>query len=402
MPGTSRGTRITLDSYDPFDPAVIADPFPHYRLLQQEAPVYEVAKHGFFVLSRYDDVVAAAQDWEHFSTTWGPGPQRTESPVASILQSDPPQHTRLRSIISKAFTPRAVRACEPLVDAYAHDRIDAILERGQADWIDEFAIPIPVVVIAEMLGVPREDRALFRKWSDDIVGAIAGRVDPRDSQREFNAYFSDVVEARQRDPRDDVITKLLRPNSDGEQLTLPEVISFCLSLLVAGNETTTGLLGNLIFELAKRPEAWRHLREDPSLISSAVEESLRFDAPNQGLFRHTVKDIEIHGVVIPADRKVLLLFGAAGRDPEHFERPDEFDIARSPNRHIAFGAGIHHCLGASLGRLEANTALRIATERIAEIRLIDEAPPYVPVFFIRCPEHFRIAATASVARFVTR
>jgi cytochrome P450 len=395
MPGTTREAMATLDAYDPFDSKIIADPFPYYRLLQQEAPVYEVEKYGFFVLSRYDDVVTAAQDWEHFSTTWGPGPQRVESPVASVLQSDPPQHTRLRSIVSRAFTPRAVTACEPLVNRFAHECIDRILEQGKADWIDEYAIPIPVVVIAEMLGVPREDRALFRKWSDDIVGAIGGKVDPSDSQREFNAYFSDVVRARQKDPRDDIISKLLRPNSKGEKLDTPEVISFCLSLLVAGNETTTGLIGNLFFELAKRPEAWRQLRENPTLVSSAVEESLRFDAPNQGLFRHTVKDVEMHGVKIPEGRKVLLLFGAAGRDPSHFERPDEFDIARSPNRHIAFGAGIHHCLGASLGRLEANTALRIASERIAEIRLLDEMPPYVPVFFIRCPEHYRIEATAS-------
>ena len=398
MPETIRNPTTTLDSYDPFDPAIIANPFPHYQLLQQEAPVYEVEKYGFYVLSRYDDVVSAAQDWEHFSTTWGPGPQRIENPVASILQSDPPEHTRLRSIVSKAFTPRAVRACEPLVDRYAHECIDAILERGEADWIDEYSIPIPVVVIAELLGVPREDRALFRKWSDDIVGAIAGKVDAGPSQLEFNDYFSKVVATRQREPRDDVISKLLQPNSKGEQLTTPEVLSFCLSLLVAGNETTTGLIGNLFFELAKRPDDWKRLREDPSLVASAVEESLRFDAPNQGLFRHTVKEGELHGVVIPAGRKVLLLFGAAGRDPDHFDRPDQFDIARSPNRHIAFGAGIHHCLGASLGRLEANTALRIATERIAEIRLIDESPPYVPVFFIRCPEHYRIAATASAAR----
>ena len=395
MPGTTREATTTLAGYDPFDPAVIADPFPYYRLLQRDAPVYEVEKYGFFVLSRYDDVVAAAQDWEHFSTTWGPGPQRVEAPVASILQSDPPQHTRLRSIISKAFTPRAVAACEPLVDTYAHECVDTILEQGKADLIDEYAIPIPVVVIAELLGVPREDRALFRKWSDDIVAAIGGKVDPRNSQREFNAYFSDVVEARQKEPRDDVISKLLRPNAKGEMLDTPEVISFCLSLLVAGNETTTGLIGNLFFELAKRPEAWRRLREDPSLVASAVEESLRFDAPNQGLFRHTVKDVELHGVKIPEGRKVLLLFGAAGRDPDHFEKPDEVDIARSPNRHIAFGAGIHHCLGASLGRLEASTALRIATERIAEIRLLDETPPYIPVFFIRCPEHYRVEATAS-------
>jgi cytochrome P450 len=386
---------ISLDDYDPFDPAVIADPFPYYRLLLREAPVFRVEKHGIFVISRFDDVEAAAQNWQDFSTTWGPGPQRMELPVASILQSDPPQHTRLRSIIARAFTPRAVKACEPLVRTYANECVDGILEAGEADLVDRYAIPIPVVVIAELLGVPREDRDRFRRWSDDIVGAIGGRVDPRASQKEFNEYFSAVIEARTRDPRDDVISKLMRPNDKGEQLTVPEVLSFCLSLLVAGNETTTGLIANLFFELARRPDDWQRLREDPALQASAVEESLRYDAPNQGLFRHTTREVELHGVKIPAGTKVLLLFGATGRDPQHFEDPDRFDIARQPNRHMAFGAGIHHCLGASLGRLEANTALEVATQRIAELRLVDEAPPYVPVFFIRCPERFRIRATSA-------
>lgn len=385
----------SVDDYDPFDPAVIADPFPYYRVLQQEAPIHEIKKRELFVISRFEDVVAAAQDWARFSTTWGPGPRRTESPIASVLQSDPPQHTRLRSIIAKAFTPRAVQACAPLIESCANQCIDSILENADANWIEDYAIPIPVIVISEMLGVPREDRALFRKWSDDIVGAIGGKVDPTESQREFNDYFGKVVAARQQDPRDDVISKLLQPNSKGERLTVPEVISFCLSLLVAGNETTTGLIGNLFFQLAKRPEDWKRLKTDPSLIPSAIEESLRFEAPNQGLFRHTVEEVEIRGVKIPAGRKVLLLFGAAGRDPDQFDRPDEFDITRGPNRHIAFGAGIHHCLGASLGRLEANTALRVATERIDEIRLIEQSPPYVPIFFIRCPESLQLAASVS-------
>jgi cytochrome P450 len=383
----------SLDTYDPFDPAVIADPFPYYELLQRDAPVFEVEKHGFFVVSRYDDVENVAQNWEEFSTTWGPGPQRVESPVASVLQSDPPEHTRLRSIIARAFTPRAVQACDALVRELARERLDAMLELGRADLVEEYAIPIPVVVIAEMLGVPREDRGIFRKWSDDIVGAIAGKVDPRKSQAEFNAYFSEVVERRRLEPQDDVITKLMATNHKGEALTTPEVLSFCLSLLVAGNETTTGLIANLFFELAKRPDDWRRLRDDPSLIASTVEESLRFDAPNQGLFRHTTRDVELHGVTIPAGRKVLLLFGAAGRDPRHFPEPERFDIARSPNRHLAFGAGVHHCLGANIGRLEANIALETAVSRIAELRLVDTQPPYVPVFFIRCPESFQVDLT---------
>lgn len=386
---------VRLEDYDPFDPAVIADPFPYYRLLQREAPVFEVEKHGVFVVSRYDDVAAVAQNWEDFSTTWGPGPMRVESRVASILQSDPPEHTRLRSIIARAFTPRAVRACEPLIREHADECLDRLLEVGEADWLEGYAIPIPVVVIARMLGVPREDRARFRKWSDDIVGAIGGLVDPRPAIAEFEAYFSAVIEERQRDPRDDVISKLMLPNDKGERLTTPEVLSFCQSLLVAGNETTTGLLANLFFELARRPSEWERLRQDPSLVASAVEESLRFDAPNQGLFRHTTRDLEVRGVAIPAGTKVLLLFGAAGRDPEHFDEPDRFDIARRPNRHLAFGAGIHHCLGASLGRLEAHVALELASRRVESLRLVEEAPPYVPIFFIRCPERLRIAASAA-------
>ena len=385
----------SLDAYDPFDPAVIADPFPYYQLLQSEAPVFEVEKHGFFVVSRFDDVEEVAQNWEDYSTRWGPGPQRVESPVASILQSDPPDHTRLRSIIARAFTPRAVKACDTLVREFARERVDAMLGLGEADLVDEYAIPIPVVVIAEMLGVPRDDRAIFRKWSDDIVGAIAGKVDPRKSQAEFGEYFSAVIERRRAEPQDDVISKLMGANHKGETLSAPEVLSFCLSLLVAGNETTTGLIANLFFELAKRPDDWQRLRDDPSLIPSAVEESLRYDAPNQGLFRHTTRDVELHGVTIPAGKKVLLLFGAAGRDPRHFPHPERFDIARSPNRHLAFGAGVHHCLGANIGRLEATIALESALSRIATLRLVDTEPPYVPVFFIRCPEHFRVALTAA-------
>jgi cytochrome P450 PksS len=201
-----------------------------------------------------------------------------------------------------------------------------------------------------------------------------------------------VIEERRREPRDDVISKLFEPNRAGETLTVPEVLSFALSLLVAGNETTTGLIGNLFFELAKRPDDWQRLRADRSLVASAIEESLRHDGPNQGLFRHATRDVTLHGVTIPAMSKVLVLFGAAGYDATHFPEPERFDIAREPNRHLAFGAGIHHCLGASLGRLEANVALRVALERIETLRLVDADPPYVPIFFIRCPERIIVEA----------
>jgi cytochrome P450 len=385
-------TDVRLADYDPLDPAVIKNPFPYYPLLQREAPVYRVPKHGFYVISRYDDALAVLQNWQDFTTTSGPGPAFTSSPVAAVLQSDPPVHTRLRSIISKAFTPRAVAACEPLIEAYAHECLDRILAQGRADLVEEYAIPIPVVVIAELLGVPREDRRLFRAWSDDVVAAIGGRRGASGAPVDFFTYFGKAVEERRREPRDDVISKLFEPNRAGETLSVPEVLSFCLSLLVAGNETTTGLIGNLFFELAKRPADWQRLRADRALVPSAIEESLRHDGPNQGLFRHTTRDVTLHGVTIPANSKVLVLFGAAGYDAAHFPEPERFDIAREPNRHLAFGAGIHHCLGASLGRLEANVALRVALERIETLRLLDDDPPYVPIFFIRCPERIVVEA----------
>jgi cytochrome P450 len=385
-------TEVRLDDYDPLDPAVIKNPFPYYPLLQREAPVYRVPKHGFYVISRYDDALAVLQNWQDFTTTSGPGPAFTSSPVAAVLQSDPPTHTRLRSIISKAFTPRAVAACEPLVEAYAHECMDRILARGRADLVEEYAIPIPVVVIAELLGVPREDRRLFRAWSDDVVAAIGGRRGASGAPVDFFTYFGKAIEERRREPRGDVISQLFEPNRAGETLSVPEVLSFCLSLLVAGNETTTGLIGNLFFELAKRPADWQRLRADRALVPSAIEESLRHDAPNQGLFRHTTRDVTLHGVTIPANSKVLVLFGAAGYDASHFAEPERFDIAREPNRHLAFGAGIHHCLGASLGRLEANVALRVALDRIGTLRLLDDDPPYVPIFFIRCPERIIVEA----------
>ena len=377
---------VKLENYDPLDPEVIRNPFPYYQLLHSDAPVFKVEKHGFYVISRYDDVTSVLQNWEDFSTTLGPGPAKVASPVASILQSDPPTHTRLRSIISKAFTPRAVQRCEPMVETFAAECMDRMIGQGRTDLVEEYAIPIPVVVMAELLGVPRSDSTLFREWSDAIVAAIGGLADPRESQVEFGDYFGRVIAEREKNRGDDMISKLFETNQKGESLTVPEILSFCLSLLVAGNETTTGLIGNLFLELGRHPDQWQRLRENPDLVPSAVEEGLRMVGPNQGLFRHTTRDVEMHGVTIPEGTKVLALFGAAGHDATHFPEPQRFDVGRDPNRHLAFGAGIHHCLGASLGRLEANIALRTAVERIEQFQLVDDDPAFVPIFFIRCPE----------------
>jgi cytochrome P450 len=388
-------SEVKLENYDPLDPEVIKNPFPYYQLLHRDAPVFKVEKHGFFVVSRYDDVASVLQNWQDFSTTLGPGPAKVASPVASILQSDPPTHTRLRSIISKAFTPRAVQRCEPMVEVFAGECIERMVSQGRTDLVEEYAIPIPVVVMAELLGVPRSDCKLFREWSDAIVAAIGGLANPRESQIDFNTYFGDVIADREKNRGDDMISRLFDSNQKDESLSVPEILAFCLSLLVAGNETTTGLIANLFLELGRRPDQWRRLRENPELVPSAVEEGLRMVGPNQGLFRHTTRDVEMHGVTIPEGTKVLALFGAAGHDATHFPDPQNFDVGRDPNRHLAFGAGIHHCLGASLGRLEANVALRTAVERIEEFRLVVDDPDFVPIFFIRCPERLEVEVIAA-------
>jgi len=384
-----------LDAYDPLDPRVIADPYPYYERLQREAPVHRVEKHGFWVLTRYEDVCSALLDPETFSSTWGPGPMKVISPVRMILHLDPPDHGPLRAIIAKAFTPNAMRKVEPRVVELAEALVDDVLARREVDLVRDFAVPLPVGVIAELLGVSRADQPLFKRWSDDIVAEIGTRVNASDSRRAFDDYFNAVIRERRARPGDDMVSRLLEPSASGERLSDPEVLAFCRALLVAGNETTTGLISNLLRALADRPGDWQRVREQPSLVETAVEESLRFDSPNQGLFRHTTRDVTLRGVPIPAGAKVLVSFGAANRDPEQFARPHEFDVARDPNRHIAFGAGVHHCLGAALGRLEARIALRALSRRASSLALRETSLAWVPIFFIRCPERLRAEVVAA-------
>jgi hypothetical protein len=388
-------TSISLDRYDPLDPAVIADPYPYYELLQRAAPVHRVEKRGFVVLTRYDDVTAVLADPATFSSTWGPGPLKVISPVRMILHLDPPEHGPLRAIIAKAFTPGAMRRIEPRVRELAEELAARVVGVGEVDLVKEFAVPLPVGVIAELLGVSRADLPLFKRWSDDIVAEIGTRVNASSSRRAFDDYFNAVIRERRSRPGEDMVSRLLEPGASGERLSDPEVLAFCRALLVAGNETTTGLISNLLLALAQRPEDWRRVREDARFVESAVEESLRFDSPNQGLFRHTTRPVTLRGVEIAEGTKVLVSFGAANRDPEQFERPQQFDVARTPNRHIAFGAGVHHCLGAALGRLEARIALETLARRARTLALRESEVGWVPIFFIRAPERVRAELAAA-------
>jgi cytochrome P450 len=354
-----------MRAYDPFDAAVQEDPYPYYRELREEAPCYYVPSRDIYVLSRYADVRAALADTESYSSTEGVGYERR--PVPMMIAYDPPEHTRLRRIVAGRFTPRALAAWEPRIREVIASLLDPLLGAGEVDLIESFAAPFPVQVIAEMMDIPIARRADFKRWSDNTVEALGGAVGLTAEQRqhveltilEFAMYFAEVVAERRPRAReaDDLISLLIRPSEDGETLADAEIVSFCVLLLVAGNETTTNLIGNSVYHLLQAPDQWRRFTEEPSLDRSLIEESLRYDAPIQGFFRNTTRAIEVAAVTIPSGAKVMLLYGSANRDGAKFPDPDRYRVDRNPADHIAFGFGPHTCLGAHLARLEARLLL---------------------------------------------
>ncbi|MDH5675814.1 MAG: cytochrome P450 [Myxococcales bacterium] len=372
---------MTESGYDPFDPAVIGDPYPHYRWLREQAPCHYNAERDIYVLSRYADVRAALSNFELFSSTEGVGYERR--PVPMMIAYDPPEHTRLRRIVAGRFTPRALAQWHERIEAIAADMVARAVEAGEVDLVEALAGPFPVQVIAEMMDIPMERRADFKRWSDNTVEALGGAVDASPEERakvemtimEFAMYFAEVLRERRPEAadRDDLISLLIRPSDDGEALADHEIISFCVLLLVAGNETTTNLISNTAHHLMRLPDHWQRVVEDPSLIGPLIEEGLRYDAPIQGFFRNTLAETTVAGVTIPRGAKVFLLYGAANRDPAQFPEPDRFRVERNPLEHIAFGFGPHTCLGAHLARLEARILTRHMLERVTCMKPAGEA-----------------------------
>jgi cytochrome P450 len=316
-----------------------------------------------------------------FSSTEGVGYERR--PVPMMIAYDPPEHTRLRRIVAGRFTPKAIAAWQQRIDEVVSALLDPLIGSGPVDLVEALCAPFPVQVIAEMMDIPIERRADFKRWSDKTVEALGGAVDLKPDERmavelsimQFAMYFAEVVAARR--PRaaeaEDLISLLIRPNEDGEKLSDAEVVSFCVLLLVAGNETTTNLIGNTAYHLMRHSDQWRKVVADPTLDRSLIEESLRYDAPIQGFFRNTLRETEIAGTRLPAGAKVMLLYGSANRDPEKYPDPDSYRIDRNPSDHLAFGFGPHVCLGAHLARLEARSLLRHALAKVGRMRL--EAEP---------------------------
>ncbi|AUX24385.1 cytochrome P450 [Sorangium cellulosum] len=364
-------------TFNVFTPEVIENPYPQYAELRESAPICRIEPYDAWGVARYDDVVHVLKHPELFSSS-GTFQARVRmqderlqrEPLilseVNVISTDPPIHTQLRKLISGAFTPRAIARLEERVRAIATEHIDRILAKDTFDLMEDLAVPLPVTVIAEMLGVDPSLRADFKRWSDDAVNAGIGRLGDGEverilrSRREMRAYFREALAERKRRPREDLIGDLLRGEGEYGALTEDDVLGMVVLLLIAGNETTTNLLGNGIATLLEHPDALRRLREDPALIPGFIEEVLRYDGPVRMLTRRATQDVTLAGVTIPKDSIVMPIIASANRDPAQFPDPDRFDITREQRGHVAFGHGIHFCVGAPLSRLEG----RIAFEEI--------------------------------------
>ena len=381
-------------SFNPLDPGVRRDPFASYARARREAPALLHAGLPLRLVSvfRYEDCQAILRDAQSFSSEF-PLIEEGEGQVSpqrrSMLGSDPPAHTRLRGLVNKAFTPRMIQRLEPRMHEIANELLDAALEQGDVDLVQALTYPLPVTVIAEIIGIPAEDRVQFKRWSDAAVANLGlvfvGGFDPERAQRQLKLfesmreYFIPLAEERKRRPREDLLTGLVQAEHEGSKLDFEEMLSMLVLLLVAGNETTTTLIGNATLELLAHPGELKRLRDDPGLLPSAIEEVLRFASPVQFDPRRATRALSLHGVEIRENDFVLSWLGSANRDERSFERPESFDIGREKNPHLAFGFGTHYCIGANLARLEARVALGALLARTRSFeRRGDELLPLHP------------------------
>ncbi|AKJ00990.1 cytochrome P450 [Archangium gephyra] len=364
-----------------FSDEVRRNPYPAYEQLRSRSPVLHEPHSDLWMVFDYESVKRALQDHEAFSSIVAPPSAMTSQ---WLVFADPPRHSKLRALLLRAFTPRAVASLEPRILALSHELLDRTMARGEMDLAEDFSVPLPLRVIAEMLGVPTTDLPHFKRWSDVMMAlgyAVAGSEEAARVQREFSevteemrVYVRDLAGQRRETPREDLLTRLVEAEVEGERLTEDELLGFVQLLLSAGHETTTNLLNNALLCFLEHPEQLARLRAEPALLPSAIEEVLRYRSPVQAMFRVTRSEVSLHGQVIPPGKMVLAMIGSANRDPRKFQDPDRFDISREPNPHIAFGHGIHFCIGAPLSRLEARVGLSVLLERMRDVALASDAP----------------------------
>jgi cytochrome P450 len=357
---------------------VIVDPYPVYRQLRDQSPFnYLDLPAGTvpgieepirsWALMKYADVYSVLRDHERFSSARNPLVGKAFPPLVLILD-DPPRHTRFRRLVNKTFTLRRIEALTPWITSVANELLDHA-GSGEVEIVEDYTIPLPVKVIARLLGIPGDDYETFKHWSDAFLSLVSMDNPLRmASIQEMVAYFGKIAAARRADAADDLITALVEAEVDGEKLEEWEILGFCMLLLIAGNETTTNLMGNMFNLLAARPKLWQRLREERNLVETVIEETLRFEGPVHRLSRAATSDVELSGVRIPAGDLVTVYFAAANRDPQEFENPDEFRLDRDLRNHVGFGMGIHYCLGAPLARAEARISLNSFLDRFSAIK----------------------------------
>ena len=376
-------------AWNPLSDRTVQDPYPVYAALRARAPVHRSTLLNAWMFTRHADVDAILRDHRRFANDPRRGTlkprQRALLPPAdefTLLFIDPPDHTRLRALVSKAFTQRAVAALEPRLRADLGALLDGIAGDAAFDLMQAVARPLPVMAIAGMLGVPAGDRDRFAVWSAKRARMLEPTITAREraagveAGKAFDAWFRPIIEQRSAAPRDDIVSALVQARDEGGRLSERETLNMLRLLVIAGNETTTNLIGNGMLALLRNPGQLRRLRDDPRLIPAAVDELLRFDSPVQTDFRRVVADCELNGFPLRARDNLVLSLGAANRDPAAFADPDRLDVGRSQGSHLAFGRGMHHCLGAALARLEGRIAFEMLLERFARIELLDERPRY--------------------------
>ncbi len=358
------------------------NPFPYYRQMRVTSPVFYAPEFRSWFVTRYDDVQRVVDDSALFSSEQAIRSRLDEKKSApTLLWTDPPRHGQLRSLVSQAFNPRTIAVLAPRITQIVQTHLDAVASAGRMDIMRDLANPLPIIVIAELLGIPSSDQAQFKHWSDLIVGTA--RQEKKQAVIAMNTYFLTIVARRRDQPQDDLISALLPAQIEGRQLTDAEILSFCRLLLVAGHETSTNLIGSALLTLDEYPDAMAELRSDSSLIPAAVEAVLRYRTPIQRLRRIATSDTVLAGCTIKAGEIVSPILGSANRDEAHFKQPELFSILRIPERHLGFGHGIHFCLGAALARLETKLALEALLARFTQIERIKELPlQAVPSSFV--------------------
>ncbi len=397
----------------PLDPDFIANPYPTYKELRERDPYHPSPLTGALVVSKYDDVDAILRNYKVFSNERGPvgtrnrrniGEQIENELQPSMLSLDPPDHTRLRGLVSRAFTPRQIAKMEDHIRETAHALLDEVEGQNEFDLMSNLAALLPTVVIAEMIGVPTEDRQQFKEWSDRFARVLEPNLSQDelgvvfDTAQLFDKYFKGIVAEHREQPRDDLVSRLIEAEEEGDKLTEDEMIVTLRLLLVAGNETTTNLIGNGLKALLEHPEQLELLRQRPELIDNAIEELLRYDSPVQLDGRVTLDEFDLDRHTLKPGRPVSLLVGGANRDPEEFSDPETLDITREDAGNISFGRGIHHCLGAPLARLEGKIAFEALLERFDDLQFGSRTPVYKQNIVLRGLRHLDVRVERSSGR----